>query len=127
MNKETKDKLKGILIVPIGLILVLIPFSMLIGWNLFTAILFWLVITPALTSYLPTIISKNKNHLMESLMGLAIFYAFMVFMIYDHYKTDYFLIMMASLVVNMMVVLMISWTIKHRKLICTVKHKRILN
>lgn len=117
MSKETKDKLKGILIVPVGLILVLIPFSMLIGWNLFTGILFWYVITPALTIYLPGIFMRHKNHLLESLVGLAIFYAFMVFMIYDHYKTDYFLIMMVSLVVNMMVVLMISWAKRRRKLI----------
>lgn len=108
-NKKTKDLLKATLIVPFGLILVLVPYSMLIGWNLFTGILFWYVITPALTIYLPSIISKNKGHLMESLVGLAIFYAVMVFMIYDHYKTDYFLIMMVSLVVNMMVIALFMW------------------
>lgn len=88
---------------------------MFIGWNLFTGILFWYVITPALTIYLPEIFKRNKNHLLESLVGLSIFYAFMVFMTYEHSKTDYFQIMMVSLVVNMMVVLMILW-VKRRKL-----------
>lgn len=55
MNKKSKDILKATLIVPFCLILVLIPYSMLIGWNLFTGVLFWYVITPALTIYLPGI------------------------------------------------------------------------
>lgn len=99
-------KIISTLSISVGLILILVPFSMLIGWNLFTATLFWLIITPAVTIYLPKLISKNKDHLWESLIGMTIFYAFMVFMIYDHYKTDYFQIMIVSLVVNMMVVLM---------------------
>lgn len=109
MNKETKEKLKGILIIPLGLILVLIPYSLLLGWNLFTGVLFWLIITPALTIYLPLIISKNKDHFMESLVGSVIFYAVMVFLIYEHYKTDYFLIMMVSLGVNMTVIALYKW------------------
>lgn len=109
MKKQLHDKLKATLIVPFGLILVLIPFSLLIGWNLITGILFWYVITPALTIFLPAIFIRNKNHLLESLIGLAIFYAIMVFMIYDHYKTDYFQIMMVSLAVNIIVILVISW------------------
>jgi hypothetical protein len=43
-----KEQLKGTLIVPIVLVAVLIPFSMLIGWNLLTAILFWFLIVPAI-------------------------------------------------------------------------------
>lgn len=119
MNKEFNNKLKGIFIVSISLFLVLIPFSMVIGWNFFTAILFWLVLTPALAIYLPTAILKKKDHLMDSLIGMVIFYAFMVFMTYDHYKTDYFKLMIVSLMINMMVVSWISWAIRQRKLIHT--------
>lgn len=104
MGKQFKDHLKGTLIVPIGLSFILAPYSLLIGWNLITVFLFWLVLIPALTIYLPTKISKNKDHLLESLAGLLIFYGFMVFMIYDHYKTDYFQVMMASCVVNLILV-----------------------
>jgi hypothetical protein len=104
------DKLKGILIVPIGLAIVLVPFSILIGWNLITLTLFWLAITPAVTIYLPTVVSNNKNHLFESLVGLLIFYTIMVFMIYDHYKTDYFKVMILSCVINFIFVSVITWT-----------------
>jgi hypothetical protein len=104
MDKESKDKLKGTMIVPVGLAIILVPFSLLIGWNLVTLILFWFVLTPGLTIYLPTLVSSKKNHLFESFTGLVIFYGLMVFMIYDHYKTDYFQLMMVSCVINVIVV-----------------------
>jgi hypothetical protein len=110
MDKESKDKLNGTLMVPVGLAIILVPFSMLIGWNLITLILFWLVMTPGLTIYLPTLVSSNKNHLFESLMGLIIFYGIMVFMIYDHYKTDYFKVMILSCLINLILVSAIIWT-----------------
>ena len=110
MDKESKDKLKGTMIVPVGLAIILVPFSMLIGWNLVTLILFWFVLTPGLTIYLPTLVSSNKKHLFESLVGLIIFYGLMVFMIYDHHKTDYFQVMIVSCVINVILVSAITWT-----------------
>lgn len=92
--------LKGALIIPFGLALVLVPYSLLIGWNLLTLLLFWFVILPILTLYLPTKVSRNTNHLVEALSGLMIFYAIMVFMIYDHYQSDFFQLMILSLLIN---------------------------
>lgn len=109
MHKELKDKFKGTLIVPFGLAVVLVPFSIFIGWNLITLILFWLILTPVLTICLPTLVSGNKDHLFESLVGLIIFYAIMVFMIYDHYKTDYFQIMILSCMINLILISAITW------------------
>lgn len=98
------EKFKAILVVPIGLAVLLVPFSMLIVWNSVTLILFWLILTPALTYYLPKVVSANRNHFSESLIGLLIFYAVMVFMIYDHYQTDYFKVMILSGIVNIVTV-----------------------
>jgi hypothetical protein len=108
MDKESKNKLKGTLIVPFGLAVVLAPYSMIIGWNLLTLVLFWLVFTPALTIYLPILVSSNKGHLFESVVGLTLFYAIMVFMIYDHYKTDYFQFMILSCAINLILVSVIA-------------------
>ena len=108
MNKEIKNRFLGTLIVPIGLAIVLLPFSMLIGWNLINMILFWFLIIPGLTFLLPTIFSKSSDHLFESILGLVIFYGIMVFLIYDHYQTDYFRIMIASFVINLILTLIIS-------------------
>ncbi len=107
MLKELIYKALPAFCVPVGLAVVLVPFSLLIGWNLLSAVIFWLVLTPVLAEHLPTLISRNKNSLAESLTGLLIFYALMVFMIYDHYKTDLFLIMMVSCVVNLGLVTLI--------------------
>jgi hypothetical protein len=109
MDKQSKDKLTGTMIVPVGLAIILVPFSMLIGWNLMTLILFWFVLIPGLAIYLPILVSRNKNHLFESVVGLIIFYGIMVFMIYDHYKTDYFQVMMVSCAINVILVSVITW------------------
>lgn len=109
MNKKSKDKLVGTVIVPCGLAVILVPFSLLIGWNLLTLILFWFLIVPMLSIYLPSIISGNNNHLFESIVGVLIFYAIMVFMIYNHFKTDYFQIMIFSLVINLVFISSMPW------------------
>ncbi len=108
MKKEFTDKVKATLLVPLVLSIILAPFSMLIGWNLLTLIVFWFVLIPGLAVYLPATISKSRNHLPESIGGLIFFYGMMVFMIYDHYKTDYFKVMILSLVINLVLVAAIS-------------------
>jgi hypothetical protein len=105
-----QDLLKGIFAVLIGLAIVLIPFSIFIGWNLLTLLLFWFVVIPTLTIYLPTRVSKNRSHLLESVSGLTIFYGVMVLMIYEHYQTDYFRIMGISCLLNLAFVAMFTFT-----------------
>ncbi|MCB0637189.1 MAG: hypothetical protein KDC54_11255 [Lewinella sp.] len=114
MDKTTMDRLKGTLIVPLGLAIILVPFSMLIGWNVMTLLLFWLVLTPGLAIYLPTIVSNQPHHLFESSVGLVIFYALMVFMIHEHYQTDYFRVMMLSGLINLVLVVVLAWVKKTR-------------
>jgi hypothetical protein len=111
-----KHLFRGTLIVLMGLVFVFVPFSLLVGWNIFTLFFFWFMTVPALTLYLPAIISRNKNHLLESLTGMIIFYGLMVFMIYDHYQTDYFQVMMVSCGFNLLIVTLFSLLIfKHSK------------
>src|SRR5690554_6384045 len=112
MNKLFKDRLKGSLIVPAGLDVILVAVSLLIGWNSMTLILFWFVLIPATAISLPTTVSSNKNRLFDSITGLITFYGIMVFMIYDHYKTDYFRIMILSCVINAILVSVIARTIE---------------
>ena len=109
---QLKEKLKRTLIVPIALAVVLAPFSIFVGWNLFTMILFWFFIVPAIAILLPSWPSNNKSQMFDSLVGLIVFYAIMVFMIYDHFMTDYFQIMILSFLTNLVFVYLISWTRK---------------
>lgn len=107
MNVEFIDRIKGAAVVPIALSIVMIPFSLLIGWNLITMVVFWLVITPALSYFLPGLVSGNKSRLLKSLSGLLIFYCIMVLMIYDHSKSDYFRVMALSGLINLATVSLI--------------------
>jgi hypothetical protein len=114
MEKILKEKLTRIFIVPAGLSIVLIPFSILIGWNLLTLFLFWFVVIPGLTIYLPAMAFGNKRRLFDSLTGLVIFYAIMVLMIYDHYRTDYFQVMVLSGVLNLILIPTVTWVGRQR-------------
>lgn len=108
MNKKLKNHIVSCLTIPIGIAAILVPYSLLVGWNLVTLFLFWFLITPILSVYIPTLISKNKNHFSESISGLLLFYSFMVFMIYKHYQSDFFYVMMVSCVINVILIIMIS-------------------
>jgi hypothetical protein len=114
MGNKLKNHLKGAIIIPIGAAILLVPFSLLIGWNLVTLFLFWFVILPSAIIYLPAKVSKNENQLVESIFGLLIFYALMVFMIYDHYKSDFFLVMMVSCGINLVIVTIITRLVQRK-------------
>lgn len=98
---KIKPKWIGMMMVPIALAMVLVPFSMLVGWNLLTLISFWFVLVPTVAVYAPKLARLHKNGLFESLVGLLIFYAIVIFLIYEHYGTDYFQVMMLSLLINL--------------------------
>jgi hypothetical protein len=106
MNKQLKHNLIGIMLLPVILFAVLAPFSMFVGWNLFTMLLMWFIVMPFIAVNFSTILKLRGNHLVQALAGLIIFYGFMVFMIYKHFKTDFFLLMMTSAAINILIVLM---------------------
>jgi len=113
-KQSTKELSKGALTVVVGILLVLAPFSLIIGWNIVTLLVFWFVMVPWIAMYLPSKVSKSKNHLIESLAGLVIFYSLMVFLIYEQFRSDYFFVMMVSCGVNLIVVSAINLTRKRR-------------
>jgi len=113
MNTKMINNFKQTLIVPLGAFIALILFSFTLGWNILTLLLFWFLFIPFLASTLPTIISKNEFNLRHSIIGLIIFYSFMVFMIYEHYQSDYFIIMLISLICNIGAVSLITWIRKN--------------
>lgn len=102
-------RLLATLIVPAGIILTLVPYSLLTGApHLISMVLFWFIIVPVLASHLPLIFIKNGNSLIPSLTGLTIFYLFMVFMIYKHYESEVFLVIMVSALFNLLTITFIG-------------------
>jgi hypothetical protein len=100
MYNKLINKTLRIFSVPVILFIFLLPFSFLTGWNSATAVIYWLFLFPFVAEYVPTIFSTEKNQLKESLIGLLIFYSFMLFMTYKNYDSDFFFIMMLSAVIN---------------------------
>ena len=96
--------IRGVFILAITLFIALVPFSFLVGWNLITLLLFWFILIPMISIYLPTKILKKEDWLIQALGGLVLFYGVMVFLIYRQYQTDYFKIMIWSAVANLVVV-----------------------
>jgi hypothetical protein len=105
---QLKNKALRIFCVPVGLFLTMLPFSFLTGWSIATMAIYWFLLIPFIIEYLPTLFFKNKNQLTQSLIGMLLFYLFMVFMIYDHYKTDMFQMMVVSCGINLVTVTVIS-------------------
>jgi hypothetical protein len=108
MKKSLLKKLLELSIVPLALCTLLVPFSLFVGWNLFTLIIFWLVLTPVIAIGAPVIVTNNRHSFFPSAIGLTLFYLLMVFMIYDHYQSDYFQLMMISFIVNLIFISLYS-------------------
>lgn len=103
MDKSIAHHLKSISLVFVGLLILLIPYSLLLGWNLLTLFVFWFALVPAAAVKIPTLFSGRDHSLFESLVGLLLFYVFMVFMTYKLYDTGYFQVMLFGLFINLIV------------------------
>jgi hypothetical protein len=105
-KKNMTNILKGMFLVPFGLVFLLIPYSLLlgwshIGWNLGTLGLFWLCLVPVVSYYLPIKLTGRQYRFIKTTGGLVLFYAFMVLMIYSHYQSDVFIFMIFSALLNL--------------------------
>jgi hypothetical protein len=107
--------LKVAIVVPLCVFLFVAACGYLFGGsrNLLATIVSWFVIIPLLNVFLSKVISgSQKNLAFKSLVSLVVFYGIMVFMIYKHYQTDFFKIMIASLIFNSLVLLVgiaVTW------------------
>ncbi|MEO1050025.1 MAG: hypothetical protein AAFX87_05350 [Bacteroidota bacterium] len=81
------------------LFLILIPYSMFLGWSFFSGVLFWLILVPVVAYVFSMLMVKGlKRALVSAMAGFILFHLFMVFMIYEHYKTDMFILMVGSII-----------------------------
>ena len=104
MGARCKYWRAGTIAVLSGLWVMLVPISLLIGWNLATMVIFWYLLVPVFTVGVSWRLFKDKNPIWVPLLGLIIFYGGLIFMTYDDYLTDYFDIMLVSLATNLIMV-----------------------
>jgi len=87
------------------LVLIMVPFSFIIGWNLISILIFWFLIVPLVSITVPYIIRANERRQFQSIIGMILFYGIMIFMIYNQSATDYFKLMAVSGVVNLVLLI----------------------
>ena len=108
ISKHTVTRFSGVVvIVPFFTVLVLAPYALLLGWNLLTAFLFWFIIVPGLSLFLNAEFFKTKINSWRAMVSMTIFYAFMVFMTYKHFETDFFAVMMLSFLWNLLIMVVV--------------------
>ncbi len=112
---DSKIKRYSIVLVfiPLCVLAVLVPYSLLLRWNVWTLLLFWFIILPVLTIYLSVKLLRGYHRMSQALLSMTTFYAFIIFMIYDHYQSDYFLLMIVSMVYNTLVMLVVMFVDCH--------------
>ncbi|MEM9325863.1 MAG: hypothetical protein AAGA85_09410 [Bacteroidota bacterium] len=96
------------LFIPVALFALLAPYSLLVGWNFFSAVLFWFIVIPATTVQLPKVLKVTRRPLGFQIIGLLFFYGFIHFLIYEHSQTDLYQVMMTSCLFNLIAVGYIS-------------------
>ena len=101
MHTETIQKLRrnftiSATLVTISLVSVLVPYSLSLGWNIFTSILFWIILVPAISTLSARFYGNPEKRLLVGIVGCLFFYLIMIFMIYSHYESDLFRIMILS-------------------------------
>tara|TARA_A100000171_G_scaffold34837_1_gene33333 strand:+ start:748 stop:1101 length:354 start_codon:yes stop_codon:yes gene_type:complete len=106
MKNQSISNLKSTLAIPLVMTIILIPYSILIGWYMASMVVFWFVLIPLVSYLVPTKIFKSTKPMKESIIGLTIFYALMTFMIYEH--SDFLQLMMVSFVVNLLILFFIQ-------------------
>lgn len=100
MDRRLLIRIAEALLIPVIGFACLVLYSLALGWTLPSMILFWFLLLPAMAIFLPKFIVKRDIHLWQSILGLVLFYAFMVLMIYQHSESDFFILMMLSLFCN---------------------------
>ena len=101
MKTNILNKIRGSLtfstaFVAISLVGILVPYSLLLGWNLITSLLFWFILVPLISILSSRFYNKISKNWIAAIIGCIVFYLLMVFMIYSHYKTDLFKVMIIS-------------------------------
>ncbi|MGC1240152.1 MAG: hypothetical protein WA874_01125 [Chryseosolibacter sp.] len=106
------------IVIPLCVFVVMVPYSLLIGWSLVTASVFWLLVFPAVTLYLCSRFLRDDNSDWMGMIAMASFYLFMALMSHWNNHTDFYTVMTICVIYNMSIMGLILLTGKasrHRK------------
>jgi len=109
INRFRGSLIVSIIIVTLSLISVFIPYSLLLGWDLITGVVFWFLLVPLISILTARFYNKVKKQILPGLIGCIIFYLLNVFMIYEHYKTDAFKLMAIGSFVSVLIIILFEF------------------
>ncbi|MEX2231293.1 MAG: hypothetical protein WD824_03990 [Cyclobacteriaceae bacterium] len=113
ISKATRHLIKHhfivVVFIPACVFLALILSSLVPGFEPIKFFLLWFIIFPGIILYLSAMLLRERNKMWKSIVSLTSFYGFMVFMIYKHYQSDFFTLMMASFVWNFFVMILVMF------------------
>lgn len=105
---------KLVMAIPLGIMTILAAYSLLLGWNLLTAVTFWFLIVPFLVFFLSKVL--GIRHLWQSFIALLCFYGVVIFMTYEHFRTDFYAVLFASLIFNSFVMMFVILVDRHDRI-----------
>jgi len=89
------------------LMLSLVAFSLFleytIAWNLLSAFFFWFLMVPMISIEVPKLFGQEMSFRIAPIVSVILFYLFVIFMIYSHYQSDFFIVMVVSMAINLLV------------------------
>lgn len=120
MKTGIMSKLRGNLAFSSGLVVLslfglLAPYSLLLGWNFITLLLFWFILVPIISIVSSRFYNKINKNWIAGIIGCIVFYSFMVFMIYSHYKSDFFKIMILSSLSSIFIIWFVEMAFLRKK------------
>jgi hypothetical protein len=104
---------KMIILVPLFTLVIMGVYSWLFGWNLLTASGAWLILVPLAVFSLSNLVGLRK--IRQSGISILCFYAWMVFGTYDHYQSDFFVLMMLSMLYNALIIVLVILSERNRE------------
>ena len=96
---------KMVILVPLLTLAIIGGYSWLFGWNRLTAAGAWLILVPLAVFTLSNLLGLKQ--VWQSGISMLCFYVWMVFGTYDHYQSDFFVLMMLSLVYNTFIMVLV--------------------
>ena len=97
IQKLRRNLMVSAIIVTFSLVTILVPYSLILGWNLFTSILFWFVLVPLISILTARFYDNPEKQSLAGIIGCLFFYLVIIFMIYSSYQSDQFKLMIVSI------------------------------
>ncbi|MFB6342195.1 hypothetical protein ACE01N_06840 [Saccharicrinis sp. FJH2] len=108
MITRVTRRLITVLFVLVVLLGAFLLYSTVISWNLFSVIVFWFFIVPALSHFSAKIMTRKRGNLATAINGCLLFYTTVGVLIYFNYETSFLRLILMSLIPAMVIIYLLN-------------------